>query len=716
MSLLNRLRSNTTRFTSTVKLYVVPEIGNGRMPAFTSLANQTAFFEERKVQEIPDCKILRIDGIMKVNLDDSEIAPDVNYLSFINPNYENKTYYCVVNGHTYTNDQCTLLSYSVDPIQTRMFDVTCIGHETSIGREMLSQRDKAIVEDNPYDLDVWQMDTPEPLNVSQELQHIGYEFKSHTAVSDTAINEDALFLFPMLSDLHTPGGGMLTLMFISHIDWDKLDAIAQAEGVTPLPSTKYNAIKTACEQYQYTFYISNTGSVHLGTAYGISGTARTLSDFDPQCDIFALEPGVLTQDGSVAMLDLLTRYNQLSAIINMYNIPRGLFLTAFTSASTDALPIVRVTPKGFSMNVHSDKLKRFPFSYLRLIDPNGNRKELRYEWFKNLNTHTYSNIDILVGTDLVNGFNLIAAPSNYKNFYNIGTDSKLDTDELMMFGTVPTAAYTTDAFLTQMAATASELRRSATDTLNMQYSKQASAYGVYNNPIYTTMEGLGATINAGTQLAGGVSSSTGEQPGNPYQGAAAQNMSVNTGKSVANMAMQIPSAATGVMAAAVAQGQRAADESILYHQAEVIRSARNYLAGGEGDAFLKEYSTSRATYATDNYHRPVGAGFEYLGLYGWLNIALQQVYLKDSVLSLYDQFFKSYGYTSGRTGVPYILEWINGESDTTKIPEWIDGETYIKTDSIHFTGAPRVECETWEALFNSGIHWLNGDALITPQT
>lgn len=47
-----------------------------------------------------------------------------DYLSFKNPQYENKTFYCFITGINYINDNCTEIIYEIDILQTWLLDLT----------------------------------------------------------------------------------------------------------------------------------------------------------------------------------------------------------------------------------------------------------------------------------------------------------------------------------------------------------------------------------------------------------------------------------------------------------------------------------------------------------------------------------------------------------------------------------------------------------------
>lgn len=48
---------------------------------------------------------------------------ECDYLSFINPDYENKRFYCFIVGVTYINDRCQEVEYQIDMVQTWLLDL-----------------------------------------------------------------------------------------------------------------------------------------------------------------------------------------------------------------------------------------------------------------------------------------------------------------------------------------------------------------------------------------------------------------------------------------------------------------------------------------------------------------------------------------------------------------------------------------------------------------
>lgn len=62
-------------------------------------------------------------GYIKVNLPYADIY-DIDYMRFKNTSFENRWFYCFVNGCEYINNNTTLISYTIDVLTTWFFDYT----------------------------------------------------------------------------------------------------------------------------------------------------------------------------------------------------------------------------------------------------------------------------------------------------------------------------------------------------------------------------------------------------------------------------------------------------------------------------------------------------------------------------------------------------------------------------------------------------------------
>lgn len=166
---------------STVKFYSDIPIVTGRQIAFSTKANQTAFFNSKLVATYTPTTYVKPNEILKV---DSATVPyttamRINYLSFVNPDFENITWYAKVTSTNYTNNGCVEMTFALDLFQTFMNDIdfdTCIMEREQLS---VSDYDKSVA--NPYDYDIIELQTDEALPVPNEV----YDFPNLIGQKDS---------------------------------------------------------------------------------------------------------------------------------------------------------------------------------------------------------------------------------------------------------------------------------------------------------------------------------------------------------------------------------------------------------------------------------------------------------------------------------------------------------------------------------------------------
>lgn len=683
-----------SRFNSTVKLYKVDEIQKGRFPAFSSKANQTSFFNSRLQLTVNNCKIVRNSSTIRLNVPANKIY-GFNYLSYINPDYGNKTIYCMVQGFDYINDQCTVVSIVEDPIQTWMFDVTMSIADTYIAREMLSQDKADLAEVNPYDPDLWEFDTPEQLPVSHELEIREYAIASYSNSEDkdTISGTQAAKMFKTNGQTT-----MMTILYVSNVNLDNMDYmwehLEDNTGVTK-PSIEWQTLLDAAAVITDGFVLYPNGDLDYDQ---MINDFKMTNQYPTACYIICSN----TQ-ATLDIIEFLTRWDAVSTIVNCIKVPKNLVsYCVMPSESSDPAKHINIDIPELD-GIHNKKLYRFPFSYLRLMSPAGDIKELQYEWFESVRDGD-GEFSIGIYADVINGFTLAAAPYDYK--YELGgyaSGSVPDGTEVLKFTQFPTAPLVIDAYLAQMSATAAQFVQQHTISNSRDYYSQLQEYKNKNSFAYKTTEAVGVITSAAAQ---GVSAAYGMTETVKDTGRIANPAGYAGAASSATSAFQ------SIADASLSQAKRGYDEASLAHQIDVVNRASGWLLGNNNGVFAEEYANTRGAYAADKYIAPMGPGFEHYAAFGWLNLAFVKVKLRDEILERYDKYFSSYGFTSGRVGRPYIMYFIAGNSSTNSLPEWINGETYCQTHECHVTAPYQYVSAFWEAAFNTGIHWLNGDEMI----
>lgn len=95
---------------------------SGNTYYFATRAAQTSFFNSKIYTTVTGTSYLRENAMaIRVYQPIGEMLK-CDYLSFKNPQYENKTFYCFITGVNYINDRCTEINYEIDMIQTWLLD------------------------------------------------------------------------------------------------------------------------------------------------------------------------------------------------------------------------------------------------------------------------------------------------------------------------------------------------------------------------------------------------------------------------------------------------------------------------------------------------------------------------------------------------------------------------------------------------------------------
>ena len=148
-----RIQPNTT-----INLYSNVPIDNGEQLTFRSKGEQTSYFRSKLVRSNVECTVVKQkSGTLRLELSGS-IVSQCNYLSFINPSFDNKIIYCKIVDYDYINNE---IKYIIDYWQTWCFDVTF--DNMFIEREHISQAAKNLLDNDPYSLEVPEMLTAENL-------------------------------------------------------------------------------------------------------------------------------------------------------------------------------------------------------------------------------------------------------------------------------------------------------------------------------------------------------------------------------------------------------------------------------------------------------------------------------------------------------------------------------------------------------------------------
>jgi hypothetical protein len=245
---------------STITLYGGVDIDNGEQLVFKSRANQTAYFQSKLVRAQTPCTVVRKTGRLRVEIAGSVIAT-CNYLSFINPHFDNKIVYARIIDYDYINNECVEISYVIDYWQTWMFDVTF--EDMYIEREHLSQADFAKAETNPFDPTIYEFRTAENLPIAKELE------KNYYTIGTDNTHDGVLLCETVARSLglqNEPG----VLIEFGEIDFKSLDEGGDS-GVIPsvLPSDNFVRL-LACVMEHNKSYVDD--NINTADFYWITKT------------------------------------------------------------------------------------------------------------------------------------------------------------------------------------------------------------------------------------------------------------------------------------------------------------------------------------------------------------------------------------------------------------------------------------------------------------
>ena len=652
---------------STIKFYSDIYLEGGFCPAvFPTAAAQAAYFTAHEETTINNATYVKAtgdgSGVVKVTIPENKVDK-VNYMSYINKGNENKIYYCTISRPKYINNETREVAFIVDDFQTYY-----IGNSdahfapwTFIDREHASKAHTTAAATNPYDPDLWELRTPEDLPFSTDLEKPNYEIDK----TNTAGTGDAKILFDQSANYHS----YVPLIYLANIDFDYLDE-GMPEGTSPtdLPSYIFNQFLANSK-----FYQEPGGQVHT-----TGGTAFSYNLFNNACYIIATGTGTYSLNN---LLEYLTKWNCLSAIVNIYMITENLIKYIYYTADEQTHSI-GLMPPGFIPNnkyhsVISKKLNLFPFTFARIITPAGDVAEYKWEdcgLLSGTSGNTTNYFPFYMYMDIADRPSLIAAPGYYKlqKFDNLyGVQNYIDCQNIVKFSQSPTAPYSIDSYQAQIAATAAQY---CTDNTHLaEYQRDLAQYRYESDPL--TAAKLAVSENQLLNKAGS----------NLFSGA----------DFFTNAA--------------------AYDLNVFKAQDKIMNAAGATLAGSDDTAITRNMR-SRPAFAANQYTPMHGEGIDHYGKYGWYNMLALRVQLRDDIIESYDSYFQTYGYNSGRAGVPFIDNYIHNTGTDDDLPTWITQANGIKTTYLKimdgtFTGLRDDVSRRLIDLFKQGVILIKGDEL-----
>lgn len=645
---------------SKVELYSNIYINEGETIPFKSVAQRDAYFALHREYstELSSRKFsyLRKSGNIKLELSADKVEK-CNYLMFVNPDFENIKYYCRIIDWEYVSNKVTNINYAIDTLMTYYNKYTvsaCL-----IEREGLSEEGYQMSVENPYSPNIYEFSTNEVIDMNEQLEPL-YVNNGEWMGYDPGQITDPTQIMTM----------------IHPFDWDY---------ITYPPKENNDS--------SIVFFISDFDKSAIGT------TDKFLSYFD---QYVTSDGKVYSSDGTFVEKKAISvpRAYGIYKLSNMNNINKVVNWLAANglegsgSSISDVVigvsvvsdwqwdayikddsrkTLFKFVPR--SIDVQNKKLLRFPFSYFRVRNFEGDVKEYKYEDFITLaNGDGYASFRYIPMFDNVPMASLV--PIHYK-IAGSNEEERIDNKNF------PQVGYASDAYLAYVA--------------NRLNSNLIDNTGTYKDALITKLNEYSQNFNPN------------EVVGKDYHYG---NMTTedfkefwsDTVKSSAFVANENPA-----FSAALLRGDSA---GMLNAPTFNYKKAASEWRAGDNTLASEKLAAAKPAFVAYNY-KP-GSTDGVLGLYLKSNdhqpgsFRFERVMPRANVLSIFDRYFTLYGYTSGRIGIPRVINYMMGKSeDICHFNTYGEFKiTYVKTDNIHVEYTKSSVARTIESMFNSGIRFV----------
>lgn len=651
--------------------------------AFQNRTQRDAYFASKVTATYTNTSMVRKDGTLMI--DASVITPATlfgcNYLSFVNPSWGNKRFYGFIVDVDYMNNETMIVKWTLDEFESWRFEAQY--DEMTIEREAISGADSL---KNPYDPSILEFRTAETLPIGEDTE------KPYYTIGDSA-NNDGVFIGERLCSELNVNNTLGVLITFCDIDLKSLDTgstgsnrpsltlkniMTSVNSITGSP-TSFSIMSPAT--YQYYASISQAPSSRYCFNSSVWGQMYPLacSRITPPISYIYLDGAITpTSENSdvvtgklAQLLEWFTQNSLTDSIIGMYPLTAGMVLF---SGSRGADPYYVGARTAVSQNVRNKKLDLYPFSYYRLIGPNGDVKELKIENFLDAQEDATdpAAVKVAVAFDAVDTPSLVAAPVNYRcgGISPHALTTNANTLESIIFSQFPTLPYVISGWESQKAAIANAII--ANNTTEYGYQQELAQLNVYNSRVNAAFE---AADTVGSVLS----------------------------LDVAGVARHSSNFALGMAGADV-------NQQILKNRWAQSEEAYDVLLGKEDTAIDENFKYARPAYAQNKYYRNNGAGMTNFLNFAYCDILLLKVTLNPDILAKYDEYFDRYGYASGRIGIPRVINYMNGATSPADLPLWTTTyHTYVKTANCTVRNVPMPVASAIEQMFNSGIRFYGPD-------
>ena len=372
--------------------------------SWAAATEQRGFFAQHQVAAASNCYYQRADvNKVKVQIPYSTLYR-CDYLSFINPDYENKTFYAFVTNVTYIDDTTTEVDYIIDHIQTWYFEMNF--HACMVERQHSNR-------------DTWGD------NLLMENLDCGKYVTGY--INDSLIDSD--------------------MLVIVHATFDIVHWLSTSSHDKVAPST-FNKQGVYDQLSQAAFYSTkSSGSATAGTGSALQVFINSVFDgiggvtLDDIVDIYCYpKVGVLLDSGETVIGTSSSLATDFQKVFNV----GGAYMTGTQYGQDYSLPAVPATLNGYRPK--NNKMFQYPYCLVHISNNDGSAIDLHYERFhlpSGADPHSTTSFKVKVQGTSCGDAKLRISPLQYMGIID---SQQVDFDQSLDSGSYPTCSMTGDAY------------------------------------------------------------------------------------------------------------------------------------------------------------------------------------------------------------------------------------------------------------------------------
>lgn len=755
---------------STVTFYQVEGLDTktGRTLAFANAAERESFMATKKFDFLTSVNVQVVKKrfqTIRVNLNKmmpggNDVIQYCNYLSFINPSYGNKIYYCNITNYDYINNETLQITYSIDWWMTDMFIADI--EACSILREGFTNGEFNTLKDNPYQ-DVVKMRTEEPLACNSETEPLRLRVANDNAMCNVLKGNSNYFdgweVFKQNDAVYANG---------NQYEWDGNSVNTNYANTTPFyilsfVSSAANEQGSSETLRQNVWRDLKDQDVNPGRPY-LFVTDKTWSDGDYPCpnygqaktyvgggtstSTYPLHDTTLPRPYCMAgtselstlyvMLETFETLDCVSAILSVQAVPMFMvdeFIpNAFDNPASDVrnsaflkvpFPQAYRTKKNSYVNNVHPKLYRFPFSYASLDGVNDSgHVELQFEKIGSYDplaevgatVPQYPGGPRLDANGKPSYFVLqkyvsITADGIYAGVCPVDYDKRIDGTNVYNGSGIWYAKsdLTHGVFYTDFPQVpyttdayyeflGSMAKQQILANTAQQRMVEENAYGAATGSQFTNF--ISGILGAGANLIGGA-------------------VSALSKGDISGMVSGGLNAFTGGLEGGLNSYNNKAKMQEMEYQTELRKGAESYMSNPqEPNAISENWSRAKNAFVAPNYHTgSCGGVLNLLNGTEGIGVNFNMHMRSEDFLNKYSQFLNLYGMATKEFKKPAITKFLEGTPSDAAAPRFyrssdnigycpIDRVFYTQTENAHVTMVCSESSQYIENLLNGGVQFI----------